>query len=196
MRSSVAQYYQDVQCAGAPMQRVMIIGQPGSGKSTLARAMGKHTGLPVIHIDTIHWQPGWVERNADEKTRLCHEAEARDQWVFEGGHSATWDNRIARADLLIWIDRSPVLRFWRVFLRTLTQRGSTRPDLPEDCPEQLKNLLDLFNFMWTTRKSARAKMRQLAATAPSTCRVVCLRSNRQTRQFLSSIRDVRCGQSS
>ena len=43
---------------GAPMQRVMIIGQPGSGKSTLAREMGKHTGLPVIHIDTIHWQPG------------------------------------------------------------------------------------------------------------------------------------------
>jgi hypothetical protein len=83
-----------------------------------------------------------------------------------------------------------------VFLRTLTQRGSTRPDLPEDCPEQLKNLLALFNFMWTTRKSARAKMRQLATTAPSTCHVVCLRSNRQTRQFLSSIRDVRCGQSS
>lgn len=42
------------------MQRVMIIGQPGSGKSTLAREMGKHTGLPVVHIDTIHWQPGWV----------------------------------------------------------------------------------------------------------------------------------------
>ncbi|OPA90187.1 hypothetical protein BFW88_14615 [Pseudomonas fluorescens] len=41
---------------------------------------------------------------------------------------------------------------------------------------------------WTTRKSARAKMKQTAATAPSTCRVICLRSNRQTRQFLSSIR--------
>lgn len=109
------------------MQRVMIIGQPGSGKSALAREMGKHTGLPVVHIDTIHWQPGWVERSADEKTRLCREVEACDQWIFEGGHSANWDNRIARADLLVWIDRSSALRFWRVLLRTLIQRGSPRP---------------------------------------------------------------------
>eukprot|EP01133_Synstelium_polycarpum_P005989 gene5988-6948_t len=71
-----------------------------------------------------------------------------------------------------------------------------RPDLPEGCPEQLGNLLELFNFMWTTRKSARAKMKQLAATVPSTCRVVCLRSNRQTRQFLSSIGEVHCVKSS
>ena len=169
------------------MQRVMIIGQSGSGKSTLAREMGKRTYLPVIHIDTIHWQPGWIERNAREKTRLCGEVEARDQWIFEGGHSATWDNQIARADLLIWIDRPLMLRFWRVLLRTLIPRRGQRPDLPEDCPEQLGNLLKLFNYMWTTRKSARAKMKQLAATAPSTCRVVCLRSNRQTRLFLLSV---------
>lgn len=71
------------------MQRVMIVGQPGSGKSTLARKLGQCTRLPVVHIDTIHWQPGWVERTWDEKTRLCLEVEARDNWIFEGGHSAT-----------------------------------------------------------------------------------------------------------
>ncbi|MDF9757302.1 Mg-chelatase subunit ChlI [Pseudomonas hunanensis] len=67
------------------MQRVMIVGQPGSGKSTLARKLGEQTGLPVVHIDTIHWQPGWVERSPDEKTRLCREVEARERWIFEGG---------------------------------------------------------------------------------------------------------------
>ena len=49
------------------MQRVMIVGQPGSGKSTLARRLGQLTGIPVVHIDTIHWQPGWVERSAAER---------------------------------------------------------------------------------------------------------------------------------
>ncbi|PIB52990.1 AAA family ATPase [Pseudomonas sp. 2995-1] len=169
------------------MQRVMIVGQPGSGKSTLARELGQRTGLPVVHIDTIHWQPGWIERSRDEKTQLCLEVEARDCWIFEGGHSATWENRMARADLLIWIDRSATLRFLRVLRRTLLQRGQSRPDLPENCPELLANLPEFFRFMWRTKKTARAKMQQLVATAPSTCRVVYLRSNREARMFIASI---------
>lgn len=169
------------------MQRVMIVGQPGSGKSTLARELGQRTGLPVVHIDTIHWQPGWIERSRDEKTQLCLDVEARDCWIFEGGHSATWENRMARADLLIWIDRSATLRFLRVLRRTLLQRGQSRPDLPENCPERLANLPEFFRFMWRTKKTARAKMQQLLATAPSTCRVVYLRSNREARMFLASI---------
>lgn len=169
------------------MQRVMIVGQPGSGKSTLARELGQRTGLPVVHIDTIHWQPGWIERSPEEKTRLCLDVEAQDRWIFEGGHSATWDNRVARADLLIWIDRSATLRFFRVLRRTLLQRGQSRPDLPENCPERLANLPEFFRFMWRTKNSAREKMQQLVATAPSTCRVVCLRSNRDIGMFLASI---------
>lgn len=47
------------------LKRIMIIGQPGSGKSTLAKLLGEITGLPVVHIDTIHWQTGWVERSQD-----------------------------------------------------------------------------------------------------------------------------------
>ncbi len=165
----------------------MIVGQPGAGKSTLARKLGECTGLPVIHIDTIHWQPGWIERSRDEKTRLCHEVEASDRWIFEGGHSATWSNRIARADLLIWIDRAAPLRFWRVFIRALWYRRRSRPDLPNDCPELLANLPEFFGFMWRTNKSARAKLEQLVATAPAGCRVVCLRSNRETCALLATI---------
>ncbi|MGB9089440.1 MAG: AAA family ATPase [Pseudomonas farsensis] len=169
------------------MQRVMIVGQPGSGKSTLARQLGERTGLPVVHIDTIHWQPGWVERSPDEKTRLCHEVEARERWIFEGGHSTTWDNRLARADTLIWIDRSAPLRFWRVLLRTALNRGRSRPDLPSDCPDRLSRLPEFYGFMWRTRTSARAKMKQLAEQAPPGCRVIHLRSNHDAEAFLASI---------
>ena len=52
----------------------MIVGQPGSGKSSLAHALGQASGLPVVHIDRIHWQAGWVER-----------AEQLLGWIAEAG---------------------------------------------------------------------------------------------------------------
>ena len=86
------------------MRRIMIIGQPGSGKSTFARELGAITHLPVFHIDHIHWQSGWVERPGPEKDRLCADVHAQDKWIFEGGHSTTWPERLDRADTLIWLD--------------------------------------------------------------------------------------------
>lgn len=88
--------------------------------------------------------------------------------------------------MLIWIDRSAPLRFWRVLLRTLLNRGRSRPDLPDNCPELLANLPAFLRFMWQTRTSSREAMRRLVATAPSGCRVVCLRTNRDTDVFLAT----------
>ncbi|GAA4015507.1 hypothetical protein GCM10022280_12830 [Sphingomonas swuensis] len=157
------------------MQRIMIVGQPGSGKSHLAAALGEATGLPVIHIDRIHWQPGWVERSPAEKTRLCGEAEAGERWIFEGGHSTTWPSRLARADLLVWLDRPALLRGWRVVRRAATQLGRTRPDMAEGCPERLRSLPGFIHYIVTTRHSQRRKIARLAETA--TCPVVLLRSD-------------------
>ena len=36
----------------------MILGRGAAGKSTLARQLGDLTGLPVIELDTMFWQPG------------------------------------------------------------------------------------------------------------------------------------------
>jgi adenylate kinase family enzyme len=167
----------------------MVVGQPGSGKSTFARALGLRTGLPVVHIDQIHWQAGWVERSRAEKTRLCREVEAGERWIFEGGHSATWPERVARADLLVWLDRPVGLRLWRVLWRTLAGLGRTRPDLPEGCPEQLRSLPEFIRFIWTTRRSARAGLARLAESAPPSCHVVRLRSDREAARFLGAIEE-------
>lgn len=139
----------------------MIIGAPGSGKSTLARRMADRLGLPVYFMDHIHWQPGWVERDRDEKIRLVHEVIAQDAWVFEGGHSTTYADRLARAEMLIWLDMSTRLRIWRVVRRTLRDRGRVRADMQHDCPEKLSMLPEFLRYIWTTRTTGRARMQAL-----------------------------------
>lgn len=138
------------------MKRVMIIGQPGSGKSWLARRMGEITHLPVVHIDHIHWAPGWIERSRAEKDRLCTEVHARPEWIFEGGHSSTWGERLARADTVIWLDLPLRSRLPRLLCRTLRHYGRTRPDMPQGCPERFDR--EFYRWVWLTRHSMRSRL--------------------------------------
>ncbi|KIT14477.1 topology modulation protein [Jannaschia aquimarina] len=157
----------------------MIIGQPGAGKSTLAREMGRILDLPVFHIDHIHWMPGWRERPREDKTRLCREVHALDRWIFEGGHSVTWPERLARADMLVWIDLPISLRLWRVTRRGL--RKEHRPDLPADCPERLDP--EFLRWIWATRHSARINCARLFQGAGDDKRRFHLRNPRAVRGF-------------
>jgi adenylate kinase family enzyme len=168
------------------VNRIMIVGQPGSGKSTLAQTLGERTGLPVIHIDKIHWQPGWIERSRAEKTLLCKEAEKGERWIFEGGHSVTWPSRVSRADVLIWVDRPVGLRLWRVLRRAILGLGRTRPDMAEGCPERLRSLPEFFHYIWQTRNSGSEKIARLSELAPPGCKVFRLRTDREVEDFITA----------
>lgn len=164
----------------------MIIGQPGSGKSTLARHLGEITHLPVFYMDHIHWQSGWIERSVKEKVQLVAETHAKPQWIFEGGFSRGWEERLQRADTLIWLDLPLWLRSWRVAKRTLRYWGRTRPDLPSGCPEQVS--FEFYQWIWNTRKTARAKCKATLENAPLEKSTFHLRNPREVRQFLIQIK--------
>ncbi|MGY3438474.1 MULTISPECIES: AAA family ATPase [unclassified Marinovum] len=167
------------------MKRIMIVGQPGSGKSTLARALGARLDVPVVHVDHIHWMPGWVERPLVDKISLARAAESEDAWVFEGGLAATWPSRLARADLLIVLDLPFSLRAWRVFWRTVRFWGQSRPDLPNDCPERFSR--EFWLWIWNTRNTNRARILALASMGQKRIPVHILRSPRDVRQFLAGL---------
>ncbi len=175
---------------GRSLKLVMIVGAAGSGKSTLARLLGERTGLPVFHMDHIHWQSGWIERSAAEKDRLTREVHAREAWIFEGGNSRTYPERMARADTLIWLDFPFRLRIWRIIRRTIRGYGQTRPDLPDGCPERLgKGTLEFFAYNWRTRSSTRVRHQTLLADAPPHVAVHHLKSLRDVRHFLATLPD-------
>lgn len=164
----------------------MIIGQPGSGKSTLARAMGEVLQRPVFHMDHIHWMDGWQERPVEEKRAMVAEVHALDSWIFEGGMSATWPERLARADTLIWLDLPLARRSWRIGKRWLHYRGRPRPDLPAGCPEKID--AEWVGYVWRTRATGRAKCAALHAQAREDQKLFHLRSQRAINGFLHGLR--------
>jgi len=170
------------------MKRVMITGGPGSGKSMLAVALGEKTGLPVFHMDKIHYRPGWVERSRAEKDQLTHEIHVRDHWILEGGHSNTFAERVARSDTFLWLDVPVGLRTIRVLRRSLRYYGQSRPDLPEGCPERFnRQTLDFLRFIWRTRQSARMKLEAIYLNPPAHLSVHRLTSLSQVRAFLADL---------
>jgi len=170
------------------VKRIMIVGQAGSGKSTLARTLGSILDLPVVHVDLIHWKSGWVERTGPEKDLLCAQVHATDTWIFEGGRSPTWPERLDRADVLIWIDMPLTLRAWRVFRRTLRYRNQNRPDLPEGCPERFN--WEFTRWIWTSRHEQQNKMQRLFDGAPDEKQKYRLSSRRAVSAFIDQLRKL------
>lgn len=170
------------------MKRVMIVGGPGSGKSTLARALGERMGLPVYHMDHIHWQENWVERPRDERWSLAAEVERQEAWVFEGGLSKTYTNRLARADTLIWLDLPVGLRLWRVTKRLFRYLGQHRPDLPQGCTERIHpETLAFYRFIWTHRNRSRDKIVHLIESHQGDAQVVHLTRPSQVAAYLAQL---------
>ena len=173
------------------MKRVMIVGGPGSGKSVLAAALGKKTGLPVFHMDKIHWLPDWVERTREEKDRMTHEVHMKYSWIFEGGHSSTYAERVGRADTFLWLDVPVGRRIYRVLKRSLRYYGQSRPDLPEGCPERFnRQTVEFVRFIWRTRHSARAKLEAIYRDPPSHLKVHRLETFTDVRRYLDGLQDM------
>lgn len=118
------------------MRRVLVIGPCGSGKSTLSRELAPRLGLPLVHMDQLGWQAGWVETGKAEIAARLDAVLTQDSWLIEGNYGSLLAPRLARADTVVYLDFPIRLCLWRLARRILAYRGRTRPDMPEGCPER------------------------------------------------------------
>ena len=167
------------------MQRVMIVGSAGSGKSTLARTLGSQLDLPVIHLDTYYWRPGWVEPLPDEWREQVRALVQSDAWIIDGNYSATMDLRFEKTDTVIFLDTWRMICLARTLKRSLLNHGKTRPDSAPGCPERFNTAF--LKWVWTYPVERRPAMLERLASLPSHIRVVRLRNNQEIHEFLKEI---------
>jgi adenylate kinase family enzyme len=163
------------------MHRIIVIGSPGAGKSTLAHALASSTGLPLYHLDRIHWLAGWQERDRDDALADVQQVLGQERWIIDGNYGSTLPIRIKRADVVVWLDYPTRHCLGRVLRRWWQYRGRNRPDMTEGCPERLDFgfLLYVVNF----RSSWHA--RNAAALADFEGEVIRLRSPAESEVWLS-----------
>ena len=130
--------------------KIAILGHSGSGKSTLARKLGEKYGLPVLHLDSIQFHPGWVETTREEKReKLTAFLDANPGgWVIDGNYlKICAERRFAEADRILYLDFPRRICLFRVLRRWQMYRGVTRPDMGAGCEEKV----DLEFLRWVLR---------------------------------------------
>ncbi len=96
------------------MNRVVVVGAPGCGKTTTARAIATALGLPHTELDSLWWEPDWVEAGAEVFGERVRTVVEQPRWVVDGNYfsvgarEAIW----SVADTIVWLtfhDGSPYL---------------------------------------------------------------------------------------
>ena len=159
--------------------KTLILGTSGSGKSTLAQTLGAQRSAPVLHLDAVHFLPGWKERPLEqEREMVTRFLDENPSWVMDGNYTKTcMARRLAEVDqiLVLYFGRSTCL--YRVVRRWLQNRGRVRCSAAPGCEEKL-DLEFICWVLWRGRSHAyRAQLAQIAQTYPD--KFVLLRSQRQ-----------------
>ncbi len=129
-------------------RRIMVIGCSGGGKSTLSRKLAVALDLPDHSMDReIFWLPNWVERPRAEQRAILSEIVKADRWLLDGTNPSSFDIRLPRTDLVIWVR----LPRWRcllgVYKRASQYVGRHRPDMADSCVEQWPDR-EFISYIW------------------------------------------------
>jgi hypothetical protein len=82
--------------------------------------LGEITGLPVIEVDRIFWQPGLIATPREQWVAMQEKLVVGDRWIMDGdlGPYDAVEVRLRAADTILFLDFSLVRCAWRAIRRS------------------------------------------------------------------------------
>ncbi len=164
--------------------KISIFGYSGSGKSTLAKALSKAYAIPVLHLDSVHFLPGWEERSVEEMSAIVEDFLGENSsWVIDGSYKRNcFERRMAESDMLVFLDFNRFTCFFRAWKRYRQNKGKTRADMAEGCNERFHGEFIRW-LLWDGRTRKRRQAFEKVVTMYAS-KTVILKNQRQLTAFL------------
>ena len=108
---------------GVPIgRRIHVTGNSCSGKSTVGAGLAAVLDVPLVELDALNWQSGWVslaEKDPSELDRRIADATAGEGWVVAGSYMS-FSQRIfwPHVETVVWLDPPMYRLLWRVLARS------------------------------------------------------------------------------
>jgi len=131
--------------------RIWVTGSSGSGKSTLSRKLALALDLPLVHLDQIHFDPGWTNPPPGRFEERVARTVQEPNWIIDGGYTGVLGDLVPRHSThMIFFDLPRWQCMWGVTKRIITQYGEVRPDSAPGCPERFN--LDFIKWVWNYKR--------------------------------------------
>jgi len=165
------------------MKKIIVIGSPGAGKSTFSRALAEKTGLPLHHLDRLWWNPGWVESEKEVFDKRLAEILTTERWIIDGNFNRTLPMRLDACDTVFYLDYPRRVCIRGVLSRVRKNRGISRPDMADGCPERFD--MEFLRFVWGFNRQNRKRYHALLADCGKEVHI--LRSRKDAEQYLEAL---------
>lgn len=165
-------------------RRILVIGCSGGGKSTLSHKIATALDLPYHPMDReVFWLPGWVQRPRDEHRGIIAQIVEAEAWLMDGTNPSSFDLRLPRSDLVIWVR----LPRWRcllgVYRRASRYVGRHRPEMAEGCVEKWPDR-EFLSYIWNFEQKFAPRIIQEIEKHGPTVPVVTVKSHGEMAHLL------------
>ena len=167
------------------MKKILIIGISGAGKSTFAMKLSEKLSIPIIHLDRLFFEPGWVMVGKDLFEKKVLEQTKMDIWIIDGNYTNSMELWLKDADTVFYFDFPVVHCLWSVIKRRIMFHNKTRPDSAEGCDEALN--LELLKFIWNFKKNNTPGIESILAKQPKEKQIIRFRNYSDIKKFLHQL---------